>query len=68
MTKTLKEHYKGEFYQCEHEATVDADVFRRVQEQLRRNGRNGGNGGSEVRNKYGALLKGLLYCVTMADT
>ncbi len=55
-----KVHYKGEFYQGEHEATVDADVFRRVQEQLRRNGRNGG---SEVRNKYGALLKGLLYCV-----
>ena len=55
-----KVHYKGEFYQGEHEATVDADVFRRVQEQLRRNGRNGD---SEVRNKYGALLKGLLTCV-----
>ncbi len=55
-----KVSYKGTIYPGEHDAIVDAKVWKRVQELLRRNGRNGGK---EVRNKYGALLKGLLYCV-----
>lgn len=52
--------YKGTIYPGEHDAIVDAKVWKRVQELLRRNGRNGGK---EVRNKYVALLKGLLYCI-----
>ena len=55
-----KVSYKGTIYPGEHDAIVDAKVWKRVQELLRRNGRNGGK---EVRNKYGALLKGILYCV-----
>jgi site-specific DNA recombinase len=56
---TGKINYKGTIYEGEHEAIVDADVWQRVQDTLRR---NGSTGGREVRNKYGATLKGLLYC------
>jgi len=52
--------FKGDFYEGEHQAIIDADLWQRVQDVLRRNGRNGGK---LVRNKYGALLKGLLYCI-----
>ena len=51
--------YKDEVHQGEHEAIVDADVFAQVQTLLQRNGRSGG---SAVRNKHGALLRGLLHC------
>jgi site-specific DNA recombinase len=51
--------YHDEVYNGEHEAIVDEDLFRRVQALLRRN-RN--SGGRYVRNKYGALLKGLVRC------
>jgi len=50
---------KDEVFEGEYPAIVDEDVFRRVQRLLKRNGRTGGK---HVRNKYGALLKGLLYC------
>ena len=40
-------------------AIVDEEVFERVQDCCERNGRTGG---TQVRNKYGALLKGLLRC------
>jgi site-specific DNA recombinase len=53
---TLKE----EVFEGEHPAIVDAEVFRRVQALLRRNGQSGGK---HVRNRFGALLKGLLHCV-----
>jgi site-specific DNA recombinase len=39
---------------------VDADIWQRVQTLLQRNGRTGG---AAVRNKFGALLKGILRCV-----
>ncbi len=52
--------YKDEVHEGEHPAIVDADVFRRVQRLLRRNGTTGGK---HVRNRFGALLKGLLHCV-----
>ena len=42
-----------------HAAIVDHEEWDAVQAQLRRNGRAGGSG---VRNKWGALLKGLLHC------
>ena len=54
-----KVRYEGTLYEGEHDAIIDAEVWQRVQETLRRNGLAGG---SRVRNKYGALLKGLLYC------
>ena len=54
-----KVNYKGSLYEGEHDALVEAELWQRVQDALRQNGRTGGR---EVRNKYGALLKGLLCC------
>jgi len=50
---------KGQIYDGEHEAIIDEKLWRRVQTRLRHNQRAGGAG---ARNKYGALLRGLLYC------
>jgi len=52
--------YKDEVHDGEHSALVGDDVWQRVQALLQRNGRTGG---AFVRNKFGALLKGLLRCV-----
>ncbi|MDK2848276.1 MAG: site-specific recombinase [Desulfuromonadales bacterium] len=54
-----KVDHKGTIYDGEHPAIVETVLWQEVQDTLRRNGRNGGK---DVRNKYGALLKGLLYC------
>ena len=51
--------YRGHMYEGEHDAIVDEDLFGRVQGMLRR---NRGSGGKYQRNKYGALLKGLVRC------
>ena len=51
--------YKDEVHDGEHPAIVDGEVFRRAQALLRR---NGATGGKYVRNRFGALLKGLLRC------
>ncbi len=51
--------HKTDLYQGQHEAIVDAEVFQLVQLTL---GRNGRTGGVQVRNRHGALLKGLLIC------
>lgn len=51
--------YKDEVHEGEHEAIVDAETFSQVQSLLKRNGRSGGRA---VRNKHGALLRGLLRC------
>jgi site-specific DNA recombinase len=51
--------YKDEVHPGEHKAIVDAEDFDRVQTLLLQNGRSGGRG---VRNKHGALLRGLLRC------
>ncbi len=51
--------HKGEAYEGEHTGIVPAALFHRVQAILRRNGNTGGAG---VRNRYGALLKGILSC------
>ena len=56
---SARSSYKGEIYDGEHEAIVDEDLFGRVQGLLRRN-RN--SGGKHVRNKHGAMLKGLVRC------
>jgi site-specific DNA recombinase len=52
--------YKAEIHDGEHVGIVDPDVWQRVQTILRR---NGVSGGALVRNRFGALLKGLLRCV-----
>ena len=56
---TGKTRYKDELHAGEHEAIIDQDLFDKVGQQLKVNGRTGG---TEVRNKYGALLRGLLRC------
>ncbi len=43
----------------EHERIIDDHTFEQVQERLHR---NGSKGERKVRNKYGALLKGLVQC------
>jgi site-specific DNA recombinase len=54
-----KVKHKDDVFAGEHEAIIAADIFQKVQALLQRNGRTGG---VEVRNKYGALLRGLLIC------
>jgi len=56
---TGKRLFKGELYPAEHEPIIEQDLFDKVQQQLKSNGRSGG---VDVRNKYGALLRGLLRC------
>jgi len=56
-----KVNYGGQIYEGEHEAIVDVETWDRVQQTLKGNSRSGGH---EVRNKYGAILKGLLQCAT----
>jgi site-specific DNA recombinase len=56
---TGKVDFKGQIYEGEHEGIIDARTWERVQAILQRNGRSGG---AEVRNNYGALLKGLIQC------
>ncbi|MFW6106577.1 MAG: recombinase family protein [bacterium] len=51
--------YKGEVVEGRHDAIIDEDLFARVQGLL---GRNRNSGGKHVRNKYNALLKGLVRC------
>jgi site-specific DNA recombinase len=55
-----KVRYKAEVHDGEHPAIVDPGVWQRVQTTLARNGRTGG---APVRNRFGALLRGLLRCV-----
>jgi site-specific DNA recombinase len=54
-----KLRYDGELYDGEHEALVSPELFQKVGAQLHQNAKTGG---VHVRNKYGAILKGLLYC------
>ncbi len=56
---TGKIRHKDEIYEGEPEPIINQDIFGRVQSLLKTNGRTGG---AEVRNKYGALLRGLLRC------
>ncbi len=60
VTYTGKIRYKNEIHEGEHEAIVSDEVWQRVQAMLHRNARTGGG---IVRNKFGALLKGLLRCI-----
>jgi len=58
---TGKVEYGGQIYAGEHPRIVEDETFNRVQETLHRNGRRGGR---NVRNKYSALLKGIVRCAT----
>jgi site-specific DNA recombinase len=59
VTYTGKILHKGEVYNGEHEAIVTEDVFAKAQALV---DLNGYGCGPAVRNKHGALLKGLLRC------
>ena len=54
-----KVRYRDEVHPGEHAGIVDPAVFQQAQDLLQRNGRSGG---APVRNKFGALLKGLVHC------
>jgi site-specific DNA recombinase len=57
---TGKVDHKGVLYPGEHERIIDQNQWERVQEQLKQ---NKADSGSRNRNKYGGLLRGLLFCV-----
>jgi len=59
VTYLGKVRYKEETHEGEHEAIVDVKTWKEVQVLLQRNGRSGG---TVARNRFGALLKGLLRC------
>jgi site-specific DNA recombinase len=50
--------HKGSVYPGEHERIVDQKTWDRVHQTLRRNDRDRG---ASLRNKFGALLRGLLF-------
>ncbi len=52
--------HKGCLYAGEHERIIDQNTWDRVHETLRR---NGVDNGASLKNKFGALLRGLLFCV-----
>jgi len=54
-----KVRYKDEIHEGEHDAIVPLELWEKVQKQLKHNGRTGG---IMIRNKFGALLKGLVRC------
>jgi site-specific DNA recombinase len=55
-----KVRYQKELHDGEQAAIIDGEVWQQVQALL---GRNARSGGGEVRNQFGALLRGLLHCV-----
>jgi len=59
VTYVGKIKYKDEVHNGEHEAIVPDNLFQHAQTLLQRNGHTGGRA---VRNKHGALLRGLLRC------
>jgi site-specific DNA recombinase len=59
VTYLGKVTHKDAVYDGEHPAIVDTGVFDRVHSILKR---NGATGGAPVRNKFGALLGGLIQC------
>jgi site-specific DNA recombinase len=54
-------NHKGHLYPGEHERIIDQRTWERVQETIHDNRHDYG---ARVRNKYGALLRGVLYCAT----
>jgi len=60
ITYIGKIRYKEEVHNGEHEAIVPVSLWDSVQKLLKHNGKTGG---VAIRNKFGALLKGLVRCV-----
>lgn len=60
ITYIGKLRYKEEVHAGEHEAIIDGELWQKVQSKLQRNGRTGG---AMVRNRFGAILKGMIHCV-----
>src|SRR5262245_35989383 len=60
VTYAGKVRYKKELYAGEQAAVVDEALWQAVQERLRHHAHTKG---AMARNRYGALLKGLLHCV-----
>lgn len=60
ITYIGKLRYKEEVHDGEHEAIIGDGLWQRVQSKLQRNGRTGG---AMVRNRFGAVLKGMIHCV-----
>lgn len=56
---TGRVNHKGTLYPGEHDAIIDRSTWEQVQELLDRNGRTNGGG---TKNKYSALLRGILFC------
>jgi site-specific DNA recombinase len=61
MVYVGKVRYRGEVYAGEHPAIIEEGTWNQVQDTLNRNGRRGGR---NVRNKYSALLKGIVRCAS----
>jgi site-specific DNA recombinase len=59
-TYLCKVEFRGTIYEGEHDAIVSPALWEEVQRTLKHNGRTGG---AEVRNRYGAILKGLIRCI-----
>jgi site-specific DNA recombinase len=57
--------HKGVLYPGEHDRIIDQNTWDRVHETLKS---NGNDKGASVRNKLGALLRGLLFCVPCGTT
>ena len=53
--------HRGEVYPGEHEAIVDQETFEMVHAQLKAHGPSGNR---SLRNKHGALLKGIVRCAS----
>ncbi len=51
--------HKADLYDGEHEPLIEVAVFEQVQTMLKQHGQGRGN---HLKNKYGALLKGLMHC------
>ena len=59
MVYVGKVDYGGQVYEGEHDAIVEPGIWQTVQDRLRYNSKTGGR---QIRNKYGAVLKGILRC------
>jgi site-specific DNA recombinase len=59
MVYVGKVDYGGHVYEGEQEAIVEPGIWQSVQDRLRYNSKTGGR---QIRNKYGAVLKGILRC------
>jgi len=60
ITYVGKLRYKEEVHNGEHQAIISDELWQRVQTKLHNHGRTGG---TKVRNRFGAILKGLIHCV-----